>query len=113
MHVPYKRLLTNAFSFVIYPIFVCSHASFFFPSSAKPSFTIRLQDQFIAKGADLMWECEAFGIPDVDYEWLRNSEPLRADMFTEDEKNRYELVVSRRSGRIGRCGIYLRKICNL
>ncbi|XP_050730835.1 contactin-like isoform X1 [Eriocheir sinensis] len=61
---------------------------------AKPSFTIRLQDQFIAKGADLMWECEAFGIPDVDYEWLRNSEPLRVDTLTEDEKIRYELVDS-------------------
>lgn len=70
---------------------------FFLFSLAKPSFTIRLQDQFIAKGADLMWECEAFGIPDVDYEWLRNSEPLKVEMLNEDEKKRYELVVSLRT----------------
>ena len=41
-----------------------------------------------------MWECEAFGIPDVDYAWLRNSEPLTMEMLTEDEKERYELAVS-------------------
>ncbi|KAG0716945.1 Contactin [Chionoecetes opilio] len=61
---------------------------------AKPSFTIRLHDQFIAKGADLMWECEAFGIPDVDYSWLRNSEPLSMETLTTDEKERYGLVDS-------------------
>ncbi|KAK8720533.1 hypothetical protein OTU49_013266, partial [Cherax quadricarinatus] len=61
---------------------------------AKPSFTIRLHDQFIAKEADLMWECEAFGIPDVDYEWLRNSEPLTFDSLSVEERNRYEIVDS-------------------
>lgn len=61
-----------------------------------------------------MWECEAFGIPDVDYEWLRNSEPLRVDMLTEDEKNRYELVVSTKAWhetRFGGVGImYFQKL---
>ncbi|XP_045597115.1 contactin [Procambarus clarkii] len=61
---------------------------------AKPSFTIRLHDQFIAKGADLMWECEAFGIPDVDYEWLRNSERLIFEKLSAGEQNRYDIVDS-------------------
>ncbi|XP_045114342.1 contactin-like [Portunus trituberculatus] len=61
---------------------------------AKPSFTIRLQDQFIAKDADLMWECESFGIPDVDYAWLRNSEPLNMETLNEEEKERYEIADS-------------------
>lgn len=61
---------------------------------AKPSFTIRLLDQFIAKGVDLIWECEAFGIPDVDYEWLRNSEPLTMETLNAEERTRYEIVDS-------------------
>ncbi|KAK7072713.1 Contactin-3, partial [Halocaridina rubra] len=61
---------------------------------AKPSFTIRLHDQFIAKGAEMIWECEAFGIPDVDYEWLRNSEPMTRETLTEDQLSRYEIVDS-------------------
>lgn len=61
---------------------------------AKPSFTIRLQDQFISKGSDLIWECEAFGIPDVDYEWLRNSELLTHESLSEEEKLRYDIVDS-------------------
>ncbi|XP_042239978.1 contactin-like isoform X2 [Homarus americanus] len=61
---------------------------------AKPSFTIRLNDQFIAKGSDLIWECESFGIPDVDYEWLRNSEPLVFETLSEEEQLRYEIIDS-------------------
>lgn len=41
-----------------------------------------------------MWECEAFGIPDVDYQWLRNSEILSFESLTPDEQARYEIVVS-------------------
>lgn len=26
------------------------------------------------EGEDLMWICEAFGIPDVNYQWFRNGE---------------------------------------
>ncbi|KAK4306056.1 hypothetical protein Pmani_022099 [Petrolisthes manimaculis] len=61
---------------------------------AKPSFTIRLHDQFVAKGSDLMWECESFGIPDVDYQWLRNSEILSFETLTAEEQARYEIVDS-------------------
>lgn len=42
-----------------------------------------------------MWECEAFGIPDVDYQWLRNSEILSFESLTADEQARYEIVVSK------------------
>lgn len=28
------------------------------------------------RGEDLMWTCEAFGIPDVNYQWLRNGQVL-------------------------------------
>lgn len=62
--------------------------------AAKPSFTIQIHDQFIAKDSDLIWECEAFGIPDVDYEWMRNSEPLKLEELSADDQARYEIVVS-------------------
>ncbi|CAL4060903.1 unnamed protein product, partial [Meganyctiphanes norvegica] len=61
---------------------------------AKPSFTIPLQSQFIAKGHDLQWECEAFGIPDVDYIWLRNSKKITLETMDEADRARYEITDS-------------------
>ena len=39
---------------------------------AVPVFTIPLGDMHMDRGEDLVWTCEAFGIPDVNYRWLRN-----------------------------------------
>ena len=42
---------------------------------------------------DLTWTCEAFGIPDVYYEWLKNGVKLETDeskMAVED-RGRYEI----------------------
>lgn len=39
---------------------------------AVPVYTIPLGDLHMDRGEDLMWTCEAFGIPDVNYQWLRN-----------------------------------------
>ena len=63
--------------------------------TAKPSFTIPLHDQFLAEGEDLLWECEAFGIPDVNYHWLRNSEELRIENMSVEDQDRYKITVSR------------------
>ncbi|GAB6020063.1 hypothetical protein CHUAL_002802 [Chamberlinius hualienensis] len=43
---------------------------------AKPIFTIPLEDMHMDMGAQLSWNCEAFGIPDVRYEWLKNGKPI-------------------------------------
>ena len=48
----------------------------------------------MAEGEDLLWECEAFGIPDVDYAWLRNSRPLDNKTLTVEEKERYSITSS-------------------
>lgn len=32
------------------------------------------------EGSDLAWTCEAFGIPEVTYAWLRNGEVLNAEV---------------------------------
>ncbi|XP_076057553.1 contactin isoform X2 [Oratosquilla oratoria] len=66
--------------------------SVFLSIQAKPAFTIPLKDQFVAIQSSLLWECEAFGIPGVDYEWLRNSELLNLETLKEDEHSRYEIT---------------------
>ncbi|CAG7734727.1 unnamed protein product [Allacma fusca] len=43
---------------------------------ASPVFTIELGDRHVDKESDLTWICEAFGIPDVNYQWYRNGVPL-------------------------------------
>jgi hypothetical protein len=42
---------------------------------------------------DVTWTCEAFGIPDVRYEWMKNGKKLEANstkMAVED-RDRYEI----------------------
>jgi Immunoglobulin I-set domain len=40
------------------------------------------------KGSDLIWTCEAFGIPDVTYSWLRNGELLDPYNITYEDRER-------------------------
>lgn len=42
---------------------------------------------------DLTWTCEAFGIPDVRYEWLKNGVPLPMtdDGLPPEDRGRYEI----------------------
>jgi hypothetical protein len=42
----------------------------------RPVFTVSIGDKHIDELTDLTWTCEAFGIPDVEYAWLRNGEPI-------------------------------------
>lgn len=51
---------------------------------ALPVFTIPLEDMHMDEGGDLVWNCEAFGIPDVRYEWLKNGEFLGRVISAED-----------------------------
>ena len=43
---------------------------------SKPVFTIPIGDQFVDENDEVIWTCEAFGIPEVEYFWLRNGAPL-------------------------------------
>jgi hypothetical protein len=38
---------------------------------------------------ELTWTCEAFGIPDVTYAWLRNGEVLEAEKLPAEDRDRY------------------------
>jgi hypothetical protein len=56
---------------------------------AAPNFTVPLADKHMDNRGELTWVCEAFGIPDVTYNWLRNGEIL--DMYTlpPEDRDRY------------------------
>ncbi|XP_043215270.1 contactin-like [Amphibalanus amphitrite] len=65
---------------------VSSEASVTLSIQAKPRFTIPLEDQHINEGSDLAWTCEAFGIPEVTYAWLRNGVVLDPKDFEKDPR---------------------------
>ncbi|XP_031782439.1 contactin [Nasonia vitripennis] len=56
---------------------------------AAPNFTVPLDDKHMDNRGELTWVCEAFGIPDVTYNWLKNGEVL--DMYTipPEDRDRY------------------------
>nr|XP_018910733.1 PREDICTED: contactin [Bemisia tabaci] len=56
---------------------------------AEPNFTIPLVDKHVDNKADLTWTCEAFGIPDVQYRWFRNGDPLIIDELPDEDRDRY------------------------
>lgn len=59
--------------------------------SAEPNFTIPLVDKHMDNQGELMWTCEAFGIPDVTYAWFRNGEPLRIENLPPEDRDRYQI----------------------
>jgi len=57
---------------------------------SRPVFTIPIGDQFVDENDEVIWTCEAFGIPDVNYGWLRNGKPLlTGDDADFEDRNRY------------------------
>jgi len=56
---------------------------------AEPNFTIPLTDKHMDNKGELTWTCEAFGIPDVTYAWLRNGEVLQVEKLPEEDRDRY------------------------
>ena len=74
--------------FFIYSNFTIKFFNFF-----RPVFTISIGDMHVDEKDDVTWTCEAFGIPDVRYEWMKNGKPLIANsskMAIED-RDRYEI----------------------
>ncbi|CAH4035672.1 unnamed protein product [Pieris brassicae] len=63
--------------------------SVFLKVQAEPNFTIPLADKHMDNKGDLHWNCEAFGIPDVNYTWWRNGEKLSTDALELQDKDRY------------------------
>ena len=60
---------------------------------SRPVFTIPIGDQFVDENDEVVWTCEAFGIPDVYYSWLRNGRPLTLEDVNRapEDRGRYEI----------------------
>lgn len=63
--------------------------SVFLKVQAEPNFTIPLADKHMDNKGELHWNCEAFGIPDVNYTWWRNGEKLSMDTLETEDRDRY------------------------
>ena len=61
---------------------------------SRPVFTINVGDQFVDENDEVIWNCEAFGIPDVTYSWLKNGKPMISDpaKLAPEDRGRYEVV---------------------
>ncbi|XP_041970407.1 contactin [Aricia agestis] len=63
--------------------------SVFLKVQAEPNFTIPLQNKHMDNKGDLHWNCEAFGIPDVNYTWWKNGNKLSMDTLETEDRDRY------------------------
>jgi len=51
----------------------------------RPIFTISIGDMHVDEKDDVTWTCEAFGIPDVRYEWMKNGKAIVSSVFTKQK----------------------------
>lgn len=58
---------------------------------AEPNFTVPLIDKHMDFQGNLTWTCEAFGIPDVTYNWLRNGQILDVNRLPPEDWGRYHI----------------------
>ncbi|XP_053991481.1 contactin [Hylaeus volcanicus] len=58
---------------------------------AAPNFTIPLVDKHMDNRGELTWTCEAFGIPDVTYNWFKNGELLDMETLPSEDRDRYSI----------------------
>lgn len=56
---------------------------------AAPNFTIPLGNRHMDQEDNLTWTCEAFGIPDVSYQWYKNGRLLTPETLLREEVGRY------------------------
>lgn len=58
---------------------------------AEPNFTIPLTDKHIDNRGELVWTCEAFGVPDVNYTWWRNGRQLVMGYLDDVDRGRIKI----------------------
>ena len=63
----------NVLIFNTFSIQVSITGSVMLSIQSRPVFTISIGDMHVDEKDDLTWTCEAFGIPDVKYAWMKNS----------------------------------------
>ncbi|RZB39944.1 contactin [Asbolus verrucosus] len=58
---------------------------------AEPNFTIPLVDKHVDSQGELVWTCEAFGIPDVNYTWWKNGRQLVMGYLDPEDHDRIRI----------------------
>ncbi|XP_045481618.1 contactin isoform X1 [Harmonia axyridis] len=58
---------------------------------AEPNFTIPLKDKHIDRRGELVWTCEAFGIPDVNYTWWKDGRQLVLGYLPPEDRGRINI----------------------
>ncbi|KAL1492741.1 hypothetical protein ABEB36_010948 [Hypothenemus hampei] len=58
---------------------------------AEPNFTIPLTDKHIDKKSELVWTCEAFGIPDVNYTFFKDGRQLSVLNLDPEDRGRINI----------------------
>lgn len=58
---------------------------------AEPNFTIPLKDKHVDSRGELVWTCEAFGIPDVNYTWFKNGRQLVMGYMDPEDRGRIKI----------------------
>ncbi|XP_025829331.1 contactin-like [Agrilus planipennis] len=58
---------------------------------AEPNFTIPLTDKHVDSRGELVWTCEAFGIPDVNYTWWKNGRQLVMGYMDPEDTGRIKI----------------------
>ena len=88
--VHYKKNLLVADRIIIFALFPIGTVTLSIQS--RPVFTISIGDRHVYEKDDITWTCEAFGIPDVKYDWLKNGRKLSDQEKLESwERQRYEI----------------------
>jgi len=65
-------------------------ASIMLSIQSRPVFTIPIGDQFVDENDEVIWTCEAFGIPEVEYAWFRDGiELLPLVQAAPEDRERY------------------------
>lgn len=62
---------------------------------AQPTFTMPLEDQVLGEREQLVWECEAFGLPKVTYTWFKNGEEIILSNLSPLDFARYTIKENR------------------
>uniref|UniRef100_A0A6G1S8Q7 Contactin n=1 Tax=Aceria tosichella TaxID=561515 RepID=A0A6G1S8Q7_9ACAR len=62
---------------------------------ARPRFTQPLDDQVLGEREQLVWDCEAFGLPHVTYSWFKNGEELSLATMSPLDAARYTIKDNR------------------
>lgn len=58
---------------------------------AEPTFTIPLKDRNVDSKGELIWTCEAFGIPDVNYTWWKDGRQMVMGYLPPEDQGRIKI----------------------